>query len=173
MAKHGAGVRHRCLAPWPAEERAKLELLWAEGHSSGAIAETLGRSRNAVVGMKTRLGLAPRPSPIRPSNGSPPPQRAAARFVTRSILTDALNAAPPPDAVEAPPGSPDTGLRTCQWVISESRPWVFCGRPVRRRGCAWCEDCYRHVYNLSRRDRTDRDASDEGHWPRRHQTVPA
>jgi GcrA cell cycle regulator len=167
MAGRGAGVRHGRLPPWPAEDRAKLELLWAEGLSSGVIAETLGRSRNAVVGMKARLGLSPRPSPIRHHDGSPPPQRQPSRVPTLPPLNIAAPAAPrqtpvaclradetlTPDAVETPPEAAglSASARTCQWVNSDRRPWAFCGCPA-RRGTAWCEAHYRCVYSSHRHE---------------------
>jgi GcrA cell cycle regulator len=42
---------------WDAKEVALLKKLWAVGQSAAQIARRLGRSRNAVCGRLTRLGL--------------------------------------------------------------------------------------------------------------------
>ena len=50
---------------WNQDAIAKLQALWAEGHSTAEIGRRLGVSKNAVVGKAHRLNLPPRPSPIR------------------------------------------------------------------------------------------------------------
>ena len=52
---------------WTFELIADLERLWKEGASTAEIGRKLGCSKNAVVGKAHRLGLPPRPSPIRRS----------------------------------------------------------------------------------------------------------
>ena len=38
-----------------------------------------------------------------------------------------------------------TLFRTCQWPLTNGRPWRFCDAPV-VLGSAWCEAHYRTVY---------------------------
>ncbi|MFT8418557.1 MAG: GcrA family cell cycle regulator [Acetobacter sp.] len=56
---------------WSEEIIAQLKDLWAEGLSTAEIGRRLSITKNAVVGKAHRLGLPPRPSPIR-RNGSKP-----------------------------------------------------------------------------------------------------
>ncbi|PHY92951.1 GcrA cell cycle regulator [Acetobacter pomorum] len=50
---------------WTEEIIAQLKALWAEGLSTAEIGRRLSITKNAVVGKAHRLGLPPRPSPIR------------------------------------------------------------------------------------------------------------
>ncbi|NVN40949.1 GcrA family cell cycle regulator, partial [Ameyamaea chiangmaiensis] len=63
---------------WTEELIARLRALWQEGLSTAEIGRQLEITKNAVVGKAHRLGLPPRPSPIRrqASEGSPRPSRA-------------------------------------------------------------------------------------------------
>jgi len=49
---------------WPLTDDARLTELWAAGHSTIAIGDIMGRTKNAVVGRAHRLNLEARPSPI-------------------------------------------------------------------------------------------------------------
>ena len=109
---------------WSEEIIAQLKDLWAEGLSTAEIGRRLSITKNAVVGKAHRLGLPPRPSPIR-RNGSKP---KAADKTEHSTPTPAVpetpvnrsgapapavaptplpaSAAAPAPAVEQPPASP-------------------------------------------------------------------
>lgn len=50
--------------PQTSEVKFKLAGLWAQGKSTDTIAKEMGISRNAVVGLRFRMGLESRPSPI-------------------------------------------------------------------------------------------------------------
>ncbi|KAA8390721.1 GcrA cell cycle regulator [Acetobacter tropicalis] len=50
---------------WTEETISRLKELWAEGLSTAEIGRRLSITKNAVVGKAHRLGLPPRPSPIR------------------------------------------------------------------------------------------------------------
>ncbi len=79
------GCKGGAWAAFP-ERRARLVVLWAEGHSAREIAEQLGVSKNAVISAEHRLDLPARPSPIirngsgvsyrrgRPDGASTPPK---------------------------------------------------------------------------------------------------
>lgn len=48
---------------WDERDQARLEKMWAEGMTSGQIAEATGRSRSAIMGRIGRSGLKrPRPT---------------------------------------------------------------------------------------------------------------
>jgi len=136
---------------WPPERDALLAQHWASGLSSLAIARAMGVTKRAVIGRAHRLGLPPRPSPIRPrdpSNPVPPrkaraavpraPQPGQARAVPAVLDGSSLNLPPsatvqrsPPAASWRPPprrGMPGTlaPASTCQFPL-----WPDAGRPPR------------------------------------------
>jgi GcrA cell cycle regulator len=55
--------------PWNDGEFARLDELWAEGHTTAEIARRMGRSKNSVVGKAHRRNLPGRLSPIRGRDG--------------------------------------------------------------------------------------------------------
>jgi GcrA cell cycle regulator len=91
---------------WTAEMVALLRRLWAEGHSTANIGQKMGVSKNAVVGKAHRLGLEPRPSPIRRAGPAAAPVRRVPRpRMTIPALPSAERAAPslvPPPVAAAP-----------------------------------------------------------------------
>lgn len=60
---------------WTPERDALLGALWADGASARVIGDTLGTTKNAVVGRAHRLGLTPRPSPFANRHAAPSPTR--------------------------------------------------------------------------------------------------
>jgi GcrA cell cycle regulator len=82
---------------WTEAVIAELRRLWAEGLSTAEIGRRLGVSKNAVVGKAHRLGLDPRPSPIRRVPGE-----AAAAPVARRVSGPTLPPLPPVAAPSAP-----------------------------------------------------------------------
>jgi GcrA cell cycle regulator len=83
---------------WNDETIVRLRSLWNEGLSTAEIGRRIAVSKNAVVGKAHRLGLPPRPSPIRRDGAvAPPPRPAAPRRVvgpTLPPLSTSLPAAP-------------------------------------------------------------------------------
>lgn len=77
---------------WSEEIIAQLKDLWAEGLSTAEIGRRLSITKNAVVGKAHRLGLPPRPSPIR-RNGSKP--KTAADKTEQPAATPAPEAPTP------------------------------------------------------------------------------
>lgn len=78
---------------WSDSRVDQLRLLWGQGSTARQIADSIGGvSRNAVIGKAHRLGLQPRPSPVR-NSGEVSKARAAPLSVedARSVV-----AAPPP-----------------------------------------------------------------------------
>lgn len=87
---------------WTDEIIAQLKELWGEGLSTAEIGRRLSITKNAVVGKAHRLGLPPRPSPIR-RDGKP---KTAGAEKTEKTVTPSAEAAPPqpaPSTREATP----------------------------------------------------------------------
>jgi len=136
---------HRFSTDWSEAELSILRDLWAAGMSTRLIGVELGRSRNSVVGKAHRLLLPPRPSHIGRKRGEPlPPPRprpVVVRVRLRPVQIASLGRrppAPPPPAPPGPPQAPQAGQDTCQWPVSDDRPWRFCGAAVAASGCPYC-----------------------------------
>lgn len=91
---------------WTDERIETLRKMWESGMTASQIAEQLGGiSRNAVIGKAHRLGLKPRPSPVKPNEAkkakaaAPAPAAPAAR---EEAPAPAAAAAPAPAAPRAP-----------------------------------------------------------------------
>ncbi len=90
---------------WTDERIGELKRLWDDGLTASQIADALGGvSRNAVIGKAHRLGLKPRPSPVKTTAELEKERHAAATVETQEATVPAapepLPAAPTP-AVEA------------------------------------------------------------------------
>jgi GcrA cell cycle regulator len=134
-------MTNRHQSPWTPESIAKLKELWmSEGKfSAGAIARQLNTSKNSVVGKAHRLGLAARPSPIKPAgpNGTQTKIRREQSLAVREVVKAA------PVVEQAVKYSP---FRTCQFIHGKERTeYRFCGEVV-ASGTAWCPEHYRRVY---------------------------
>lgn len=87
---------------WTDERIGDLRRMWDEGLTASQIAESLGGvSRNAVIGKAHRLGLTPRPSPVKTSAELEKERAAAA-----APSPDALAAPPEPTVAATPPPAP-------------------------------------------------------------------
>lgn len=126
---------------------AKLTALWAEGHSATEIGRQLGTNKNVIIGRARRLGLPPRPSPIK-RDGEPrvrPPKRMPEKAVTLPALP---SVAALPKQVPVPKAAPKPVVRKpvpvprnpCAWPIgSPKRPgFRFCDAPS-VAGKPYCE----------------------------------
>jgi GcrA cell cycle regulator len=79
---------------WTDEIIAQLKELWGEGLSTAEIGRRLSITKNAVVGKAHRLGLPPRPSPIR-RDGKP---KAASPEKAEKPAAPAIETTPQPPA---------------------------------------------------------------------------
>jgi len=72
---------------WDGKDEALLKKLWAEGQSAAQIARRLGRSRNAVCGRLTRLGLkrGHKPPTAKPKIRPVPKPRPVLAACTRPV----------------------------------------------------------------------------------------
>jgi GcrA cell cycle regulator len=127
---------------WTGEAIARLTALWAEGRTTGEIGRRLGASKNAVVGKAHRLGLPPRPCPIRRSAGTaaaegPAPPRPAPpppRRVAQPAQRPAREIRPPPPLVGMATRGPAAAATTLpEFPVEPERP--FLPRPI--RACRW------------------------------------
>jgi GcrA cell cycle regulator len=126
-------MTNRHQSPWTPESIAKLKELWmSEGKfSAGAIARQLNTSKNSVLGKAHRLGLAARPSPIKPAgpNGTQTKIRREQSLAVREVVKAA------PVVEQAVKYSP---FRTCQFLHGDTRAeYRFCGDAV-AQGSAYC-----------------------------------
>ena len=132
---------------WTAEAIARLTAFWDEGHSTAEIGRRMGISKSAVVGKAHRLGLPPRPSPIRGKGTGERPrarERARIRQGDTSLpplhpATDGTPLPPPPPAAPAKPPAPmparPTRQEPCCWPIGEpgTRGFRMCDAPAQPR----------------------------------------
>jgi len=95
---------------WTEETIARLRDLWQQGLSTAEIGRQLSVTKNAVVGKAHRLGLKPRPSPIRRAakTASAPAATTAASPAAEPVAestptTPAAEAAAPAVTPAAPP----------------------------------------------------------------------
>jgi len=143
---------------WSDADINMLRGLWDDGHSTAEIGRRMGRSKNGIVGKAHRLDLPPRPSPIYRNPNAAPRVRVERRRLpgsTSLLKLASLFAAPatamgrqPPAApkpVEKPPQrAPEpvvapSPYKTCQWITSDSRPWIFCTGDVDPAHGVYCE----------------------------------
>jgi len=153
---------------WTDQNIRDLREMWTQGKSTKAIGTAIGVTKNAVVGKGRRLGLAPRPSPLRPlgsgkvpfsyrpatprqlahpdvpvniARRSPPePLRPVVRVIPPSPLLAVL---PTPAPIRLSP------VRSCCWPIGEPRDranFRFCGDPIGGRQ-SYCEVHHRMAHS--------------------------
>jgi GcrA cell cycle regulator len=101
---------------WTEERIATLTRMWEGGQTASQIAEELGGiSRNAVIGKAHRLGLKPRPSPVKSHDGEakakaaapkPPKEPAPPRPKPEPAAAAPAPAKPAPEPVAAPAPPP-------------------------------------------------------------------
>lgn len=122
---------------WTTHELKRASEMWAGGQTASVIAQEMGRTRNAIIGMMRRVREA--------SNGSvkkraPKLRRAvpeARTIVVKAILPKATTSRQErADAVRLPPlGDGPIADRGCCGFITGD-PWRACNRPT--GGGSWC-----------------------------------
>jgi GcrA cell cycle regulator len=89
---------------WTEERIERLKKMWHDGATASQIADELGGvSRNAVIGKAHRLGLEPRPSPVKPGDEKEHKKPAAA--APHAAPAAKAGAAPKAEAPAARPGA--------------------------------------------------------------------
>ena len=121
---------------WTPERIAEVTRLWNQGLTTAEIGRLVGMSKNAIVGKAHRLGLQPRPSPIkRGVRVARPPRSSEPRVhVERPI-------APPVQLVISTNGA------TCKWPLGHpgEPEFSFCGQPA-VEGKPYCVEHYTRAY---------------------------
>lgn len=105
---------------WTDELIARLKELWEQGLSTAEIGRQLSITKNAVVGKAHRLGLPPRPSPIRNKSAAESASKPARPRTTRTKKTDA----------ETP--SDDVKVEKAKATVEEAAPV----KPVEKKASA-------------------------------------
>lgn len=154
---------------WPLSDDARLTELWAAGHSTIAIGDIMGRSKNAVVGRAHRLKLPARPSPIVREytrkagkvvreyvrKTSPAPQRPSVRSaesLARTVCAEKpVFTAPPPIVPRVVAmGREQSGCKWPLWGSAERPTHTYCDAPRDGDG-PYC--AAHHAQAISHRER--------------------
>lgn len=145
--------------PWADEDKEWLRQLWmyrdehGRALSTRQIGETMGRSKNSVVGVAHRLDLPPRQSPIKRREGAPAPRKparagadtlpalASVSIVPAVVPTRAPGSAAMRPQIVAPPQDSHVAARSllravskrdCCWPIGDpgTKGFRFCDAPA-------------------------------------------
>jgi GcrA cell cycle regulator len=107
--------------------------MWAEGYASSIIGQTVGKSRNAVIGKLGRMGLMGDPKRNR-ARATARMQANKRRKEARVRGTVPVTAPAPVKPLRATP-APIEGIllealtrTTCRWPVTEAAPHKFCGQ---------------------------------------------
>jgi len=128
--------------PWAADQRAKLEELWAVREdgaplSTAEIGRRMGLTKNAIVGQAHRMDLPARPSPIKRAEGVAPASHKRRR-PSPSPLPALASIAAPPLPVAACVVVPVSPLPTpVAPVITPPPPVAPRPRPRPSSQCCW------------------------------------
>ena len=139
---------------WTDERIERLKKMWAEGATASQIADELGGvSRNAVIGKAHRLGLEPRPSPVKPGEEKEAKKAAAAPAAAAQARAQgrSAEAAPPRRRPHGRAGTASAArsarragagqcsiARSAPAASSARVPATSRRRSRRRRRAAWC-----------------------------------
>lgn len=133
------------------ELREKVRQLWTDcpEMSASAIGRQVGLTKNAIMGLKNRMGLAPRKTsvPLSPEEKArrekarkeqQPLAGAKAVIMARRVSLKRPKIMAPPPKKEEPPAPIVRFIprgATCMWVKEEGRggrDWLFCDAPMER-----------------------------------------
>lgn len=106
---------------WTDERIETLRKMWDSGLTATQIAEELGGvSRNAVIGKAHRLGLASRPSPVKPNAANEAkPTPAAAPVAATPVPAPTPAPAPQPEPAPAPKPAPAAAAPRAPELVEE------------------------------------------------------
>ena len=155
---------------WTDDRIEMLKSHWEAGMTASQIAEALGQgvSRNAVIGKAHRLGLEPRPSPVKVTEAAAAVIEAVVAAAEGEGVTVApvVAKAPPKRPARAPAAKPvkpakttllDLSEKVCKWPIGHpgETDFHFCGKPAQASFPYCTEHCaIAYQAQLPRRDRS-------------------
>ena len=132
--------------PWTDEDIENLKRWRAQGWSFGAIASTLGCTRNAAIGKAGRLGICEKRPREAKSHKQPlirlyegRPRKAYTRKAPTILEQPILDCVPLNlTFAELKPGQ-------CKYPFGDVPNMLFCGLPT-DEGCSWCAPHHRVVF---------------------------
>lgn len=144
-------------SPWTPELDAAVTRGWHDGLSTRAIGVSIGMSKNAVIGRASRLGLPPRPSPIKnlpevlaakaSRHGIARRDILAARAKARHEANVELARVQQRHAFLSETRKGKYKALQCQYITNDVAPFAFCN--VKTDGTVYCADhavlCYMRV----------------------------
>jgi GcrA cell cycle regulator len=136
------------MSTWTPERIAEVTRLWDEGLTTAEIGKLVGVTKNAVVGKAHRLGLPPRPSPIRRQGGAGASgtvmPRPVAKAPARPVRQIALS----------------TSGACCKWPFGHpgEAEFRFCGSPALANK-PYCPEHYQMAYLPARARGEARDSN--------------
>ena len=128
--------------PWTPDDIATLRALRAMGLSSSAIAARMGRTRSAVIGKMSRLGI-PVPAKLIQRKLMEPKMQLP-QFI-KTIFGPRLPPAPPQPLPPNPVTLFELEAGMCRYPVNDVSPFLFCGAP-QLEDCSYCVEHKRLAY---------------------------
>lgn len=115
--------------------RARFAELWLTRPdlSSAGIGELLGVTKSAVGGLRQRMGLPTRGSPLGKRGAGSNPRKTRRKPEHEQVMAER-----PAHLVPAALAAPTASFRVCQYPTSEGRPWRFCDAPLEEGQRVYC-----------------------------------
>lgn len=131
---------------WSKEQEETLARMWAKGCTCSTIGAAIGKTRNAVIGKRLRLGLPGRGETTLKYRGNVRTTRKVNKPPEKRVLTPPhiaklrefeakMKAAPtqePKQTLESAPAPLNLTIidltdHTCKWPVNDGGPFLFCG----------------------------------------------
>jgi GcrA cell cycle regulator len=146
------------MTVWTPERIAEVTRLWGEGLTTAEIGKAVGVTKNAVVGKAHRLGLPPRPSPIRRSGGGGSGGTGTSTAGRKAPRTMAAKPAP---VKPVPQLALSTFGQRCKWPFGHpgEANFHFCGS-LALVNKPYCPEHYQKAYLPARPKGEARDTED-------------
>ena len=143
---------------WHFEQETVLRRMWAEGYSASVIALAVGKSRNAVLGKRDRLGLPSRKTQSAKSfyaRRSPAREKPPANHAWRKTWKPKAKRRKEPKPATPPPSEGtvsfmDRNASQCSYIYGEPNglDTMCCGMKV-KLGSSFCEAHHKACWTKS------------------------
>jgi GcrA cell cycle regulator len=130
--------------PWTTDDIATLRALRAVGLSGSAIAERMGRTRSAVIGKMSRLGIPVPATRIQLPRKPREPKMQLPQFI-KTIFGPRLPPVPPQPLPPNPVTLFELEAGMCRYPVNDVGPFLFCGAP-QIKDCSYCGEHKRLAY---------------------------